>query len=31
MQRMTRKLNPVIANYELIEHALGISTTEKKT
>ena len=30
MQRMTRKLNPVIASYELIKHALGISTAEKK-
>ena len=26
---MTRKLNPVIASYELIEHAIGISTAEK--
>ena len=31
MQRITRKLNPVIASYELIDHALGISTAEKKT
>ena len=29
VQRITRKLNPVIASYELNEHALGISTVEK--
>ena len=29
MQRMTRKLNSVIASYELIDHALRISTAEK--
>ena len=27
---MTGKLNPAIASYELIEHALGISTAGKK-
>ena len=30
MQRMTRKLNPVIASYELTEYALGIYTAEKR-
>ena len=29
MQQITRKLNPLIATYELKKHALGISTTEK--
>ena len=28
MQRITGKLNPVIASYELNDHALGISTAE---
>ena len=29
MQRMIRKVNPVIASYELSERVLGISTAEK--
>ena len=29
VQRITRKLNPVIASYELNEHVLGISTVEE--